>query len=134
MKKLSDASLTNSVHYLSPSEFIGICFSLSKEWFSFVEPIPDYETRFPGKIDSILEMPRQQSFGKDLYPTIYDKAACYFFFIIKNHPFLNGNKRIAIVTTYVFLRLNDIVLDAPDDKVYDFALSVSASQQDPKRL
>lgn len=126
------ASLS-STHYLSLFEIKEICFSLVKEILRFKEPLPEFETRFPSKLESILETPKQTFEGKELYPTIFEKAACYFYFIIKNHPFLNGNKRLAIVTTYVFLKLNNYNLKAPWKIMYSFALETANSTENHKK-
>lgn len=52
-----------------------------------------------------------QSFdGKDLYPTIVEKAARMAYMLCKNHPFIDGNKRIAVTSMLVILRMNSITL------------------------
>ncbi|MCL2089479.1 MAG: type II toxin-antitoxin system death-on-curing family toxin [Oscillospiraceae bacterium] len=52
-----------------------------------------------------------QSFGgQDLYPTIIEKAARLSYFLCNNHAFVDGNKRIAVTSMLVFLRMNDIKL------------------------
>jgi len=73
-----------------------IAFKLAREMLSFDEPIPDFSTRFPNVLESCLAVPFQSFSGKSLYPTLISKAAMLFYLLIKNHPFQNGNKRIAI--------------------------------------
>ena len=52
-----------------------------------------------------------QSFdGQDLYPTIVEKAARMAYAVCKNHPFIDGNKRAAVTSMLVILRMNDIFL------------------------
>ena len=52
-----------------------------------------------------------QSFGGiDLYPSVIEKAARMAFAICKNHPFIDGNKRVAVTSMLVILRMNDISL------------------------
>ncbi len=48
--------------------------------------------------------------GNELYPTIIEKAAHMAFAICKNHPFVDGNKRTALLTMLVMLRINKILL------------------------
>jgi len=123
----------NSTQYLSIGDIKEICFSLVQELMQFEEPIPDFSTRFPQKLESIINLP-QQGFGElELYPTIFEKAACYYYFTIKNHPFVNGNKRMAIVMTYVFLRMNGYSLKAPMYKMYSFAIEIAKATKDHKK-
>lgn len=121
------------VYYLSLEDVKEICFNLVLQLYQFEEPLPNFETRFPSKLESILEIPKQKFAGEDLYPSIYEKSACYFYFIIKNHPFLNGNKRLAIITTFIFLKINGISLISPWNKMYSFALEVAKSKGNHKK-
>jgi len=60
--------------------------------------------RDAGLLDSALARPRQLfAFGK---PDLFDLAAAYAYGLVRNHPFLDGNKRIGFTTTLVFLELN----------------------------
>ncbi len=125
--------MARDIYYLNLEDIKELCFNLVTELLQFQEPIPEFETRFPAKLESVLETPRQ-TFGEDeLYPTLFDKAACYFYFIIKNHPFLNGNKRMAIVTTYVFLKVNGYIFSAPWKIMYSFAIEMANSSEDHKK-
>jgi len=54
--------------------------------------------------------------------------------MVKNHPFLNGNKRIAITTLLVFLYLNGKWLRAELEEFYDFSLRVAESKAEDKDL
>jgi death on curing protein len=72
----------------------------------FTEDIPPFETRYPGKLESILNQIQSELFGKELYPGVVRKAAWLFYLMVKNHPFANGNKRIAIITLFQFLKRN----------------------------
>lgn len=59
-----------------------------------------------GLLHSALEMPKARFDGKDLHKTIYDKTAAYLFHIIKNHAFVDGNKRTASMAALVFFSFN----------------------------
>src|SRR3989344_9357330 len=118
-----------SVYYLTLGDIQTICFQAVKQLYKFNEPLPEFETRYAQKLEAVLSIPETEVFGKQAHPTLIEKAACYFYYIIKNHPFLNGNKRVAVIATYVFLRLNDHELTASWEAVYDFAISIS---QPPK--
>lgn len=55
---------------------------------------------------SVIANPQRQFAGRDLYPKIASKAAILVFSMIKNHPFVEGNKRTAFVCGRMLLRLN----------------------------
>jgi death-on-curing protein len=57
-------------------------------------------------LDSALGQPMQTFDSVDLYPTLIEKAACYAYGIIKNHPFVDGNKRAGTAVLGAFLRAN----------------------------
>ena len=61
---------------------------------------------------SVIEQPRQAVFGKELYPTVFLKAAVYARHIIAHHPFLDGNKRTGITAASVFLSDNGYTIEA----------------------
>lgn len=82
-----------------------VAFRLAQELMSYNEPIPELGTRFPSKLGSCLETPFQ-TFGKPLYRGLKEKAAMLFYIMVKNHPFENGNKRIAVMTLLLFLSRN----------------------------
>ncbi len=78
---------------------------------------------FAGSLSSIY----QSYDGKDLYPTIAEKAANLLYFIIKDHPFYDGNKRIGALLFIVFLTMNNYHLtDKGETKISDRALTAMA--------
>lgn len=77
---------------------------------------------------SALEMPTATFSGIDLYMTIFDKAAILLLSIIKNHPFVDGNKRLGMYAMEVFLRLNSHRLTASQDALYDFAMQIAKGE------
>jgi len=104
-----------------------LAFRLAKEHLSFDEPIPDFSTRFPNSFESCVLTPFQRFSGKALYPTLVAKASILFYLMIKNHPFQNGNKRIAITTLLTFLYDNDKWLKADTQELYNFTVWVAQS-------
>ena len=104
-----------------------IAFRLAKELLSFNEPTPDFSTRFPNILESCLSVPFQIFGGKSLYPTLASKAAILFYLMIKNHPFQNGNKRIAMTTLFVFLYKNKKWLKVDTQELYNFTVWVASS-------
>jgi death-on-curing protein len=68
-------------------------------------------------LESAIAQPRLTFDGLDLYPTLAEKAAALGFALIRNHPFIDGNKRIGHAAMETFLVLNGYELDAsPDDQ------------------
>jgi len=104
-----------------------VAFRLAKEKLAFDEPIPDFSTRFPNVLESCVITPFQSFSGKSLYPSLIDKAAILFYLLIKNHPFQNGNKRIAITTLLTFLHKNDKWLEVDTQEFYNFTIWVAQS-------
>ena len=109
-----------------------IAFKLAKEMLAFDEPIPDFSTRFPNALESCLAVPFQSFSGRSLYPTLIAKAAMLFYLLIKNHPFQNGNKRIAMTTLFVFLYRNGKWLQVDTQELYNFTVWVAQSPRTVK--
>jgi len=115
MKKIT----LKEVKYLS--------FRLAQETMSFNEPIPDFSTRLPNILESCLATPFQTFGGKSLYVSFLAKASILFYLLIKNHPFQNGNKRIAMTTLFSFLHKNKKWLKVDTQELYNFAVWVASS-------
>lgn len=110
-----------------------IAFSIAQERFSFNEPMPDFSTRFPNILESSLSTPFQSFGGKDLYPSFIAKAGILFYLMIKNHPFQNGNKRVAMTTLFYFLYKNKKWVRVDTQTLYNFAVWVAESPRDAKK-
>lgn len=104
-----------------------LAYELAQNQMTWSEPIPDFGTRYSGKLESCLSAAFQTYARRELYPTLTDKASILFYLMIKNHPFMNGNKRLAIATMLTFLHLNGKWLDVSNDEFYHFAVWVAAS-------
>ena len=102
-------------------------FRLAQEMLSFNEPIPDFSTRFPNILESCLATPFQTFSRKSLYPTLISKASMLFYLMIKNHPFQNGNKRIAMTTLLVFLYKNNKWIKVDTQELYNFTVWIAQS-------
>ncbi|MBI5552045.1 MAG: type II toxin-antitoxin system death-on-curing family toxin [Desulfobacterales bacterium] len=75
-------------------------------------------------LKSALGMPSATFGGQFLHTDIYEMAAAYLFHLVKNHPFIDGNKRTGAVAALIFLALNNFDFDAPEDDFADMVLSV----------
>ena len=70
--------------------------------------------------------------GKYLYPSFINKASIMFYLLIKNHPFQNGNKRIAIAVLLAFLGKNGKWLDVEPITLYNFTTWIAESLPEAK--
>jgi len=112
---------------LSIEDIEHLAHSLAVELMEWNEPIPPFKTRYPEKLESCLNTVSQSFDGKPFYPSLEDKAAALFYLLVKNHPFQNGNKRIAVTSLLVFLQLNDKWLTVDAKRLYNFAKWVAES-------
>lgn len=92
------------------------------------DPIAPFREHERSLLDSALNLPKQTFGGSELYPTLVDKAAVLYYTLNKNHPFRNGNKRIATASLLVFLFINNKWLDAGKNEVVQKALTVAESK------
>lgn len=77
----------------------------------------------------------QASFGGQyLYKDIYHMAAGYAYGIIKNHPFLDGNKRTGIVCSLLFLGCNEIGLTFEQDELYKLGIAIATSKSSIEKI
>ena len=81
-------------------------------------------------LDMSVNSPFQTFDGKDLYPTLTEKAAHLVFSLIKNHPFLDGNKRIGVTVMIIFLKSNGIDFECTNEELADFGLGLANSSYD----
>lgn len=77
-----------------------------------------------GLLESALARPQATFDGKDLYPDIFDKAASLMHSLLKNHPFIDGNKRTALASAGIFFKLNGYNLENKHKDELQFALNV----------
>jgi death-on-curing family protein len=104
-----------------------LTLKLAQEMLAFDEPIPDFTTRYPNRLESCLATPFQTFGKKSLYSSLVSKASILFYLMIKNHPFQNGNKRIAMTTLMVFLFLNKKWIRVDTQELYNFTVWIAQS-------
>lgn len=75
-------------------------------------------------LKSALGMPSATYGGQFLHTDIFEITAAYLFHLVKNHPFVDGNKRTGAVAALVFLALNNFDFDAPEDDFAEMVLAV----------
>jgi len=108
-------------------EVENVAYRLARETLGWSEPIPDFSTRFNNALERCISQPYQMFGGKQLYPGLIKKASILFYLMIKNHPFQNGNKRIAMTTLFYFLYKNKKWLKVDNQEMYNFAKWVAES-------
>ena len=77
-----------------------------------------------GLVDSAVARPKSTFGGADLYPGIFEKAGALLQSLLKNHPFVDGNKRTALASAAIFLQMNGYVLENAHKEEVEFALKV----------
>jgi death on curing protein len=81
-----------------------------------------------GALEAAVAQPRQTFEGRDLYPTLVEKAAALGFSLIQNHPFVDGNKRVGHAAVETFLLLNGHELQASVAEAEAVVLRVAGGQ------
>jgi len=81
-----------------------------------------------GLLESAVHTPFQSFNGTDAYPSLQQKAARLCYGLVKNHAFLDGNKRIGVHAMLVFLSLNNIELEYSQEELSDIILKIAAGE------
>jgi death-on-curing protein len=72
--------------------------------------------------------------GNYLQKNIYEMGAAYCFHICQNHPFVDGNKRVALVSALIFFDFNDIKIDDEKEELYEIIMSLAKGKVDKYEL
>ena len=89
--------------------------------------------RDPGLLSSALARPKnRRAYGKSA--SIFDLAAVYGTAMVRNHPFIDGNKRVALMVMYAFLEMNGYRLEAPEAEAAGIMLGLAAGNVDEMTL
>lgn len=91
---------------------------------------PTVTVRDPGLLAAAAGRPAAAFAGHEAYPCLEDKAAALMHSLVRDHALVDGNKRLAWLATYVFLDLNGVVLEAPDDDAFDLVMRAAAGAAD----
>lgn len=86
--------------------------------------------RDEGLFDAALNAPFQTFGEEELFPTLIDKAARLGYGLVKNHPFLDGNKRIGALAFLVFLEINSIKLKTNSRELTELIIQTAAGEKD----
>ena len=108
---------------------IKICEAIYKTYKEFGpqagvgEPIPDFDSRYPNALESILGTVQYKS--DTLKFDVKKTAVYYFVYFVKSQFFLDANKRLAVIFTDFFLRINGYKLNLPPATLRDIAILLS---------
>ncbi len=93
-----------------------------------------YGVRDSAALDSAIHVPQAQFGGNYLHPTLFSMAVAYGFHLSQNHPFVDGNKRVAGMSMFTFLRLNGLNLTATELDYYQTIMAVASGQMNKEQL
>lgn len=79
-------------------------------------------------LKSAVGMPESTFGGVFLHPTVYEMAAAYLYHLVENHPFVDGNKRVGAMAALIFLDINNIDFDAPEELFAEMVLKVAGGK------
>lgn len=83
-----------------------------------------------GRLEAAIATQSQNVFGEELYPRIIDKAAAIIRGIMADHPFVDGNKRTAMLAGLTLLEINNIDFAAQVGEIEDFAVKIAVNHLD----
>jgi death on curing protein len=115
----ADGPADSSMKYVSQFDVLQIRTRLQATTRS------SYDLMNPAGLHAALAAPRQVVFGQEMHPGIAGKAAILFTRLIQNHPFYDGNKRIALEALRLFLHRNQRRLTAADAEALQFARRIT---------
>jgi death-on-curing protein len=81
-----------------------------------------------GLLESALAQPRATFGGEYVHQGLWEMAAAYLFHVVSNHPFVDGNKRVGLLSALVFLELNGITLTQGSEELYELTMAVAAGR------
>ena len=90
--------------------------------------------RDKGLLASALAQPKMTFGGKYLHKSIFEKAAAYGFHVCRNHPFVDGNKRVAFILMVLFLDRNGWEFNASEEESYSAMISLADGKMTKPQL
>jgi death-on-curing protein len=118
--------VSTGLEYLDVEDLLGLALLL------LGEPVPVQDI---GLLGAAAARPRTSAFGEDAYPDVISKAAALLQSLVKNHPLIDGNKRLGWLATATFLELNGVpVTHVSNDSVYSFVIGVASGHDDVRDI
>jgi death-on-curing protein len=85
-------------------------------------------------LSSAIAMPKSTFEGNYLHKDLFEMAAAYVYHISQNHPFVDGNKRTALVSGLIFLDFNNIYLDDPKEELYKMMMNTASGKMNKNKI
>lgn len=79
-----------------------------------------------GILQSSLEQPHSKFFGHERYPIVIAKSAAYLYYVCENHPFVDGNKRVAFALCSVYVNMHGLKLNMTVDEAETLTIAVAS--------
>ncbi len=89
----------------------------------------EFGVRDLGLVSSAIAVPQASFGGRMLHGDLFGMAAAYVFHLCQNHPFVDGNKRVALASALVSLDLNGIRITDPDEALYPLMMAVARGEK-----
>ncbi len=105
-----------------------------EDLFGLVRALGAGPVRDVGLLESAAARPRTSLFGEDAYPSIEGKAAALLHSLARNHPLVDGNKRLAWLATTVFLDLNGYRVGIDHDGAFDLVMAAAQGEIDAPEI
>lgn len=85
-------------------------------------------------LESAVARPMATAFGQDLYPSLFEKVAGLVHSLVQNHPFIDGNKRVAFYAMAMMLEVNGYELTASSDAAYRVVMKIAKGEWDVPKI
>ena len=118
------------MRYLTEDEIIEINYFVIQK-YSPAEPVGLVH---PKVLNMIVENPKQDVFGKELYPTLIEKSANIYKNLVQKHIFINGNKRTAFLALKSFLSFNGYALKVDTNEAVEFTVKIAEKSLQDKEI
>jgi death-on-curing protein len=92
--------------------------------------LPVVQVRDLGLLEAAAARAQASAYGRDAYPTVHAKAAAVLHSLARNHPLVDGNKRLALAATLAFYGLNGLRLTITNDEAYELVIAVAVGELD----
>ena len=90
--------------------------------------------RDQGLLESALGQPQVAFGGEFMHPDLFSMAAAYFFHLVSNHPFVDGNKRVGLAAAIIFLKLNGISIRTGTEALFASTMQVAQGGADKEQI
>lgn len=116
------------MRYLTSEEILRIHHKVIQDYGG------SHGVRDVARLKALVTVPRQHVFGEEQYKTVYEKAAVYLRNIIADHPFVDGNKRTALVCMGILLQRNDHPLRCEQKELEKYIVTVATKKNNIQQI